>query len=194
MGDVQIRSFVVTGWLCWEAKNGYKQPHPGRINRITKNKVFVLRSIMTAGSVVNMPLKNCLEKDKCELGFGQNVGEDLLRDHCAPFWTEAWSHPSFCWLNYLKIKTFTAEFQNHISKLEQILPFFSCLCHISTSLLSILQISTLISHLQPFYSKCAGSTPDRRPQIRPHVPFWLLNTCSRYILETIWSLCLFLSH
>lgn len=44
---------------------------------------------MTVGSVVNMPLKNCLEKDKCELGFGQNVGEDLLRDHCAPFWTEA---------------------------------------------------------------------------------------------------------
>lgn len=31
---------------------------------------------MTAGSVVNMPLKNCLEKDKRELGFGQNVGED----------------------------------------------------------------------------------------------------------------------
>lgn len=194
MGDVQIGSFVVTGWLCWEAKNGYKQPHPGRINRITKNKVFVLRSIMTAGSVINMPLKkSCLEKDKCELGFGQNVGEDLLRDHCAHFWTEAWSHPS-CWLNYLKIKTFTAEFQNHISKLEQILPFFSCLCHISTSLLSILQISTLISHRQPFYSKCAGSTPDRRPQIRPHVPFWLLNTGSRYILETIWRLCLFLSH
>lgn len=94
--------------------------------------------------------KNCLEKDKRELSFGQNVGEDLLRDHCAPFWTEAWSHPSFCWLNYLKIKTFTAEFQNHISKLELSLPFFSCLCHISTSLLSILQISTLISHRQLF--------------------------------------------
>lgn len=39
--------------------------------------------------------------------FGQNVGEDLLRDHCVPFWTEAWSHPSFCWMNYLKMKTFT---------------------------------------------------------------------------------------